>query len=274
MVRDTASADLSVELGAVDALAGACAVLATIDKDGGWDQQAEQLECVAKCLPVFFDARTCQQNLNAFKGDETAQKLATWLTSFADFNRQAAKVKADENGAHGMSEKFNRFSQFMLALATTKMEAVMNHVWAVAEKVEKNTPDLKDVLANVDEKLSTLTNWDGRKELVDDIKGLNANDASLLGLQSYDALSSCLQGLGVERVEPMPADGFGDFTKVRTKVMSSRHQGRLALVCRGAALAVQDQAPGMVDRLMSDAKTLRVSIPKQIVKKLEALKPA
>eukprot|EP00959_Pyramimonas_sp_CCMP1952_P442671 9267050-Pyramimonas_sp.AAC.1 len=123
----------------------------------------------------------------------------------------------------------------MVSEAVAKMEAVANNVWTISENVAKNTPDMKDVLANVDEKLSSLTEWEGRKELTGDVKALNAMDTSLLGLQSYDALVSCLQGLGLDRVGHMP-DGY-DFAGLRTKIGANRHQGRLALVCRGAALA-------------------------------------
>ena len=258
--------DQAKEIKTMDLLYGACTILAELS-DGckdEWLSRLSKVQSIARALPAFLTACVCQSSLmetSAATGTLTNEQLQKFSENFKVFNRECTAL-ANTGMCQQVSTTTQAFRRLCLSYLYDIAVATVESCKAHANRIKQIASiDLEGILKAFDSRVQELVDINDRSELLDKLKKINGED----GLRKFDLVIGALQGS-----EHVGVDGktFGDW---RDSLVKVRQLGRLVVTSRSAALTITRKKANEVKQLKMEAKTLKVTLPKVLMNKLNEL---
>ena len=225
------------------------------------------LKALSAGLHMFSSAIACENHFKKLQGSsekDRSQNEASYVQSYGDFVKESNPVigpsaATEDHDALAFKSHLERFKSTHRKVLEGCVEESANKIATVCARMSSRLIDVKALAKDVDKNLSQLVDWPHRAEFLEDLKVVTAM------LTNFSKFKDMFSAIGVQVV----ADK--DLAKTYDDSIGVRQSARLQVVARSAGLIIQKERAADIPTLDSQAKSLKVSLPKQIRAKLDAL---
>ena len=265
-VADIKRADMTRELTLMDQEVGFLKILTASQPDNDLSSRTKMLGDVVKALPIYKKLISCEiardQAVNPSSPQRKTEAENLFFQVFQDFSKELSGFEGTptDNDLINKSQRYKAHAGNSVMLLGT---AIVAEIKDTTKKLEGRFINVSGICKQLPDTLDDLINWEGKPELMNDLKALQGNFGR--GIKILDRVAPALKCAGIEIID---GEAVAD---TRKHAIDIRGKGRLQISCRTAAQILKDQRGGDIKSFYVEVKNLHVTLPAKLRAMTDAL---